>query len=118
VFSYDSLLSIFRRLVPVPTALKASNGYKLDIVAFRVSPPLVSMNCPSQNCVPQNEVKEKGISVVVASNPRNPTGQAIEGHELESLVEMAAQGTTVVLDEVRMTIRVEVVARFTLNRHC
>jgi hypothetical protein len=36
--SYDSLLSVFRRLVPVPTALKASNGYKLDIDAFRVSP--------------------------------------------------------------------------------
>jgi bifunctional pyridoxal-dependent enzyme with beta-cystathionase and maltose regulon repressor activities len=49
----------------------------------------------------QEEVKEKGISVVVASNPRNPTGQAIEGHELESLVQMSRKGTTVILDEVR-----------------
>jgi histidinol-phosphate/aromatic aminotransferase/cobyric acid decarboxylase-like protein len=55
----------------------------------------------------QKEVKEKGVSVVVASNPRNPTGQAIDGKDLETLVEMARKGTTVVLDEVRAFWRYE-----------
>jgi histidinol-phosphate/aromatic aminotransferase/cobyric acid decarboxylase-like protein len=37
-----------------------------------------------------------GISVIVASNPRNPTGQVIKGKELEELVELGREGTTVV----------------------
>lgn len=36
-----------------------------------------------------------GISVIVASNPRNPTGQVIKGKELEEVVELSRNGTTV-----------------------
>lgn len=40
-----------------------------------------------------------GISVIVASNPRNPTGQVIKGEELKQLVQLGREGTTVILDE-------------------
>jgi aspartate/methionine/tyrosine aminotransferase len=37
---------------------------------------------------------------VLASNPRNPTGQVIEGDELKRLVGLSQEGTTtVILDE-------------------
>lgn len=37
-----------------------------------------------------------GISVIVLSNPRNPTGQVIKGKDLEEVVQLAREGTTVV----------------------
>ena len=40
--------------------------------------------------------RSMGISVIVASNPRNPTGQVIEGEELEKLVQLGREGTTLV----------------------
>ena len=36
-----------------------------------------------------------GISVVVASNPRNPTGQVIKGDDLAEMVQMGRDGTTI-----------------------
>lgn len=41
-------------------------------------------------------LRNMGISVVVMSNPRNPTGQVIKGSELEQLVELGRKGTTLV----------------------
>jgi len=79
--AYDQVLSAFRRLVPVPTALDASKHYQFDIAQA------------------QKDIRTQGIAVIIASNPRNPTGQVIKGKELEDLVALAREGTTVVLDE-------------------
>jgi len=79
--AYDQLLSVFRRLVPIPTALSEADGYRLNIQKLR------------------KNVASMGLSVVFASNPRNPTGQAIEGEELEDLVKMGLEGVTIILDE-------------------
>ncbi|KNE99625.1 hypothetical protein PSTG_07118 [Puccinia striiformis f. sp. tritici PST-78] len=38
--------------------------------------------------------------ILYASHPRNPTGQAVEGSELDELVQVSRNGQTVVLDEV------------------
>ncbi|KAL8281109.1 hypothetical protein RQP46_006467 [Phenoliferia psychrophenolica] len=79
--AYDQMLSSFKRLVAIPTTLAAADSYHLNVDKLRDS------------------IKEQGLSVVVASNPRNPTGQVIKGDELKQLVEIAQGGTTMVLDE-------------------
>ncbi|KAH9814321.1 pyridoxal phosphate-dependent transferase [Melampsora americana] len=79
--AYDQMLSVFRRLVPIPSALSAEDNYKLHIDTLR------------------ENINQMGLSVIFASNPRNPTGQAIEGEELKELVEVGRNGQTVVLDE-------------------
>ncbi|MBW0476572.1 hypothetical protein O181_016287 [Austropuccinia psidii MF-1] len=79
--AYDQMLSVFRRLVPIPSSLSAGDKYKLHIDKLKES------------------IDQMGLSVIFASNPRNPTGQAVEGKELEELVSIGQSGQTVVLDE-------------------
>lgn len=76
------MLSSFNRLVPIPSALDAAEAYQLDIKKLR------------------KNVKEQGLSVVLASNPRNPTGQVLAGDDLQELVSIShEEGTTLILDE-------------------
>lgn len=79
--AYDQVLSAFKRLVPVPTALEPANKYKLDIEQVK------------------KDIRNQGLAVIIASNPRNPTGQVIEGNDLKELVSLSREGTTVILDE-------------------
>ncbi|KAK9894398.1 PLP-dependent transferase [Cystobasidium minutum MCA 4210] len=79
--AYSSMLAAFRRLLPVPTSLSSKDHYKLDIDELH------------------NTITTMGVSVVVMSNPRNPTGQVIKGEELNRLVDLSRQGVTLVLDE-------------------
>ncbi|TFK54641.1 PLP-dependent transferase [Heliocybe sulcata] len=80
--AYDQVLSAFRRLIPVPTALQEENQYHLDIQQVK------------------KDIKSQGLAVIIASNPRNPTGQVIQGAELEELVGISRKSsTTLVLDE-------------------
>lgn len=82
--AYDQMLSAFKKLVPVPTALEPENKYRLDIEQLR------------------KDIHKQGLQVVLASNPRNPTGQVVKGKELKDLVDLAREtATTVILDEVR-----------------
>jgi predicted AAA+ superfamily ATPase len=82
--------------------LEAENGYKLDLKQVK------------------KDIYNQGLSVLLASNPRNPTGQLIKsvlfyfgerlisnwagthyrGDELKELVEMSKNKTTIILDEV------------------
>ncbi|KAG6877729.1 hypothetical protein C0993_004546 [Termitomyces sp. T159_Od127] len=79
--AYDQVLSAFKRLVPVPTALDAKTKYKLDIQQTK------------------KDIQTQGLAVILASNPRNPTGQVIKGNDLKELVALSHEGTTVILDE-------------------
>ncbi|SCV72184.1 BQ2448_4878 [Microbotryum intermedium] len=79
--AYDQMLSSFRKLVPIPSMLEEEDAYHLNIEKLK------------------KNIKNQGLSVVVASNPRNPTGQVIHGEELEQLVDLGRQGTTIILDE-------------------
>ncbi|EJU00767.1 PLP-dependent transferase [Dacryopinax primogenitus] len=79
--SYSSTLAAFKRLLPIPTALTADMEYKLDLEKTK------------------KDVHEQGLQVIIASNPRNPTGQVIREDDLKQLVELAESKVTVVLDE-------------------
>ncbi|KAG6814561.1 hypothetical protein H0H92_000089 [Tricholoma furcatifolium] len=78
--AYDQVLSAFRRLVPVPT-VSFKNKYKLDIEQTK------------------KDIQTQGLAVILASNPRNPTGQVIKGNDLKDLVALGREGTSVILDE-------------------
>jgi len=76
------MLSAFKRLVPVPTALEPENNYNLDLGQVR------------------KDIRTQGLAVIILSNPRNPTGQVIEGEDLRELVDISRENkTTVILDE-------------------
>ncbi|KAJ3488984.1 hypothetical protein NLI96_g2469 [Meripilus lineatus] len=80
--AYDQVLSAFKRLVPVPTALEPENKYRMDLNQVR------------------KDIKTQGLEVIIASNPRNPTGQVIQNSELKSLVGISRETmTTLILDE-------------------
>lgn len=76
------MLSVFKRFVPIPTTLEEAARYHIDSDTIR------------------KEISGRGLGVIVASNPRNPTGQVIQDEELEELVEVAKERhTTLILDE-------------------
>ncbi|KAL5529570.1 hypothetical protein ACEPAG_5555 [Sanghuangporus baumii] len=78
--AYDQVLGAFRRLVPIPTVLDAQDKYRLNIEQTK------------------RDVNAQGLSVILASNPRNPTGQVIKGNDLKELVALS-RDTTLILDE-------------------
>jgi len=79
--AYSQVLGAFKRLVPVPTILDEKHKYRMNIDQTK------------------KDVRNHGISVVLASNPRNPTGQVIKGNDLKDLVSLSREGTTLILDE-------------------
>jgi len=80
--AYDQVLGAFKRLVPVPTTLEADDNYHLNIAQTR------------------KDIRTQGLQVIIASNPRNPTGQVIRDGELKELVDLARETTTtLILDE-------------------
>ncbi|KAI9031735.1 pyridoxal phosphate-dependent transferase [Phycomyces nitens] len=80
--AYEQMLSVFKRFVPIPTTLEAETNYHIDPDTIR------------------KEISGRGLGLIVASNPRNPTGQLIEGEELCELVKISKERhTTLVMDE-------------------
>jgi len=69
-------------VVPIPTVLEAEEHYRFDVEQMR------------------KDVHRQGVTVIVASNPRNPTGQCIAGDDLKELVSFSRDGATVILDEL------------------
>ncbi|KAI9257724.1 pyridoxal phosphate-dependent transferase [Helicostylum pulchrum] len=80
--AYEQMLSVFKKFVPIPTALEEDANYHIDPDTIR------------------KEIAGRGLSVIVASNPRNPTGQVIQDKELEELVCISKEKhATLVMDE-------------------
>jgi aspartate/methionine/tyrosine aminotransferase len=80
--AYSELLAAFKNLVPIPTQLKEEDQYQLKVDHLRES------------------IRNQGLTTVLLSNPRNPTGQIIEGEELKDLVNMSHEmDVTTILDE-------------------
>lgn len=80
--AYEQMLGIFKRFVPIPTVLEEESKYHIDPKTIR------------------KEITGRGLGLIVASNPRNPVGQVIEGEDLKELVDIARlRHTTLVMDE-------------------
>ncbi|KAI7881353.1 aminotransferase [Lichtheimia hyalospora FSU 10163] len=80
--AYEQMLSVFKKFVPIPTTLDEENRYHIDPSTIR------------------KEISNRGLGLIVASNPRNPTGQLIENEELRDLVTISRERrATLVMDE-------------------
>lgn len=80
--AYAELLDNFRAFVPIPIVVDREAG-------FRLSPRLL-----------EREIAGRGIGAMLFSNPCNPTGQRLGGHELGELLGVARRTRcTVILDE-------------------
>lgn len=80
--AYEELLDIFRLFSPIPILLDDSKGYAFSAEELR------------------REVLGRGLTAVLLSNPCNPTGKAVAGHELASWVEVARSlDCSLLLDE-------------------
>jgi N-succinyldiaminopimelate aminotransferase len=80
--AYEELLDIFRPFTSIPILLERSAGYHFDARKL------------------EREITGRGLSVVLLSNPANPTGRAIRGQELAEWVETARRlECTLLLDE-------------------
>lgn len=80
--AYEELLTTFRGFIPIPILLQREKGYRISADALR------------------DEILGRGFTAILASNPCNPTGQVIQGDELQSWVELArATQCSLIFDE-------------------
>ena len=80
--AYAELLDNFRAFVPIPIVVDREAG-------FRLSPRAL-----------EREIAGRGIGALLFSNPCNPTGQRLGGHELAELAAVARRTRcTLILDE-------------------
>jgi N-succinyldiaminopimelate aminotransferase len=80
--AYEELLSIFRAFTAIPILLEGDRGYSFTADDLR------------------REVRGRGLSVLLASNPCNPTGKHVRGDDLAGWVHVARQlDCTLLLDE-------------------
>ncbi|ORY98527.1 aminotransferase [Syncephalastrum racemosum] len=80
--AYEQMLGVFKRFVPIPATLDEESNYHINLEDVR------------------KEINGRGLGVVLGSNPRNPTGQVLEGEKLKELIETARERhTTLLLDE-------------------
>ena len=65
--AYEELLANFRSFIPIPILLDREQGYRITTKAL------------------ETEISGRGLRLVLISNPCNPTGQVVEGQELEEM---------------------------------
>jgi aspartate/methionine/tyrosine aminotransferase len=80
--AYEELLEIFRAFTSIPILLEGEREYAFSADDLR------------------REVRGRGLSALLASNPCNPTGKHVRGDELAAWVSVARElDCTLVLDE-------------------
>ncbi|MGZ8392372.1 MAG: pyridoxal phosphate-dependent aminotransferase [Gemmatimonadales bacterium] len=80
--AYEELLDIFKLFTSIPILLEGQTGYHFGLEELR------------------REITGRGLSALLLSNPCNPTGKVIQGHELESWVGVARElGCSLLIDE-------------------
>ncbi|MCJ1348170.1 hypothetical protein MMC31_006401, partial [Peltigera leucophlebia] len=78
--AYNEMLSLFRNFAAIPTPLSQEDGYHIhpDKIAEEIS---------------------RGTSVILTSNPRNPTGQVVKNPELAEIQDICRDRATLIMDE-------------------
>jgi aspartate/methionine/tyrosine aminotransferase len=78
--AYSEMLALFKNFAPIPVPLDDSDNYEvhLDII--------------------KNELN-RGVTALLTSNPRNPTGQALRGADLQRLQDMCRGHCLLIMDE-------------------
>lgn len=80
--AYENLLGSFSSFVPIPTHCSRESGYRLSPDEIR------------------KEIRDRGLSTFLFSNPNNPTGAQIRDDELRQLVDVGRETQcTMILDE-------------------
>ena len=80
--AYEELLSVFKAFIPIPILLDAESDYKISIENLK------------------KEILGRGLSALLISNPCNPTGQLIEGGDLQAWVDLAREcRCSLIMDE-------------------
>ena len=74
------MLSLFRNFAAIPSPLKEDDGYHIhaDKIAEEIS---------------------RGTSVILTSNPRNPTGQVVKNPQLAEIQDLCRDRATLIMDE-------------------
>ena len=71
--AYEELLTAFRGFIPIPILLQRENKYRISAESLRA------------------EIMGRGFTAILASNPCNPTGQVVQGAELQAWVDLARE---------------------------
>ncbi|RVX67524.1 hypothetical protein B0A52_08877 [Exophiala mesophila] len=78
--AYNEMLSLFKNFVAIPSPLSAQDGYHIH--ADKIAEELA-----------------RGTSVILTSNPRNPTGHALDPEELALIQDICRDRATLIFDE-------------------
>lgn len=78
--AYSEMLALFKNFAPIPVPLDESDSYKVHLETIR------------------NELK-RGVTALLTSNPRNPTGHSIEKDDLKKLHDMCREHCLLIMDE-------------------
>lgn len=78
--AYNEMLSLFKNFAAIPTPLSEEDGYHIhpDIIAAEIA---------------------RGTSVILTSNPRNPTGRVVANPELTEIQDLCRGRATLISDE-------------------
>ncbi|KAF2857665.1 PLP-dependent transferase [Piedraia hortae CBS 480.64] len=78
--AYNEMMSLFRNFVSIPIPLSKVDGY-------HIHPDKI-----------EEEIK-RGTSVILTSNPRNPTGKMVTPQELAEIQDLCRDRATLIMDE-------------------
>ncbi|KAI9788344.1 MAG: hypothetical protein M1816_006947 [Peltula sp. TS41687] len=78
--AYNEMLSLFKNFMAIPIPLSEADGYNIhpDKIADEIS---------------------RGTSVILTSNPRNPTGQMVTNPHLKEIQDICRDRATLIMDE-------------------
>lgn len=80
--AYEELLSIFKAFIPIPILLDPQLHYKIPLDLI------------------EKEIKGRGLTALLMSNPCNPSGQVIQGERLKQWVQLANDARcSLIMDE-------------------
>ncbi|CAI5755889.1 unnamed protein product [Candida verbasci] len=78
--AYAEMLSLFKNFAPIPVPLKEADNYEIHLKMIK-------------------EELQRGVSALLTSNPRNPTGHCMKPDQLKVLHDMCREKCLLIMDE-------------------